>query len=161
MTLFWFAAVSLHLLAAVVWIGGMVFLSSVLAPLVRSGHATVEHVTLFRSAARRFRILVWISVVTILVTGPVLLHERNLFLTVPTGWPPVVRIKFGLVCLLLLLTIAHDLFLGPRGNPVHARPEGRRAGWNNLLIKTSRWVPRLALIVGILVVLAAVVLARS
>src|SRR5262245_33582920 len=160
MTLFWFAAISLHFLAAVVWIGGMVFLSSVLAPLVRSGHATVEHVALFRSAAKRFRILVWTSIVTILVTGPVLLYERNLFLTVPTIWPPVLRIKIGLVCVLLLLTVAHDLFLGPRGNPMCAIPEARRTAWNNLL-KTSRWVPRLALIVAILVVLVAVVLARS
>lgn len=160
MSIFWFAAVSLHVLAAVAWIGGMVFLSSVLAPLVRSGNATVEHVMLFRSAARRFRILVWISIATILVTGPVLLYERNLF-TIPTSWPPVVRIKIGLVCMLLLLTIAHTLFFGARGNPVHAIEEARSTAWNNLIIKTSRWVPRLALIVGILVLLVAIVLARS
>lgn len=161
MTLFRFAAISLHLLAAVVWIGGMVFLSAVLAPLVRSGHATVEHVALFRSAARRFRILVWISIGTILVTGPVLLSERDLFLTVPTIWPLVLRIKIGLVCLLLLLTVAHDLLLGPRMNNTRGRPETVRTTIDYLVFKTSRWVPRLALIVGILVLLAAIVLARS
>lgn len=161
MTMFWFGAISVHLLAAVVWIGGMVFLSSVLAPLVWSGNPTVEHVALFRRAARRFRILVWISIGAIFVTGPLLLHERQLLLTVPTGWPAVVQIKIGLVCLLLLLTAAHDLFFGPRGNRLRAISETRSTHGNDLLMKISHWVPRLALIVGIVVLLAAVVLARS
>ena len=161
MAIFWFVAVSLHVLAAVVWIGGMIFLSSVLAPLMRRDNAITEHVSLFRSAARRFRIIVWLSIVILLTTGPVLLHGRNLLLNVPSDWPAVVRIKLGLVCLLLLLTLGHDLYLGPRGNHLRAIPETARTTWDNLLVHMCRWVPRVALIVGILVLLAAVVLARS
>jgi copper resistance protein D len=161
MAIFWFVAISLHVLAAVVWIGGMIFLSSVLAPLMRRDNAKSEHVSLFRSAARRFRIIVWLSIVILLTTGPVLLHGRNLLLNLPGDWPAVVRIKLGLVCLLLLLTLGHDLYLGPRGNHLRAIPETARTTRDNLLVHMCRWVPRLALIVGILVLLAAVVLARS
>ena len=52
MTLFWPSIVAIHLLAAVTWIGGMVFLSSVLSPLLRSENVTAA---LFRSVAKRFR----------------------------------------------------------------------------------------------------------
>jgi uncharacterized membrane protein len=48
----------LHVLAAVSWIGGMIFLSLVLAPLVRNRKAAPEFMALFRSAARRFRFVV-------------------------------------------------------------------------------------------------------
>ena len=47
--------VVLHILAAVTWIGGMIFLSLVLAPLVRGRKAAPEFMALFRSAALRFR----------------------------------------------------------------------------------------------------------
>jgi putative copper resistance protein D len=161
MAILWFAAVSLHILAAVVWIGGMIFLSLVLAPLVRRGNVIAEHVALFRYAARRFRIIVWLSIVILLTTGPLLLQGRNLLLNAPSDWPAVVRIKLGLVCLLLLLTLAHDLYLGPWGNHLRATPETARTTSDNLLIHMSRWVPRLALIVGILVLVAAVVLVRA
>ena len=55
MSIFWFVAISLHILAAITWIGGMTFLSFVLAPLLRKGSATPDLMTLFRAAARRFR----------------------------------------------------------------------------------------------------------
>ena len=55
MTLFWPSIVAIHLLAAVTWIGGMVFLSSVLSPLLRSENVTAA---LFRSVAKRFRLVV-------------------------------------------------------------------------------------------------------
>jgi copper resistance protein D len=161
MPLYWFAAVSLHVLAAVAWIGGMVFLSTVLVPLLGTEHASSERVALFRIAARRFRIVVWLSILVLLSTGPVLLHARNVSLILPNAWPTVVRIKIALVIFLLLLTVAHDLFSGQHVNRIRAMPVIARTASDNVLVKASLWVPRLALIAGILVLLAAVVLARS
>jgi copper resistance protein D len=161
MAMFFFAIVSLHVLAAVMWIGGMVFLSLVLAPLLRSANVTSERVTLFRSTAKRFRIVAWLSIVALLTTGPALLHARHLLLTVPTDWPAVVRIKIGLVGLLLLLTIAHDLYLGPRAGQFNAIPESARTRVDWMLVMTSRWLPRFSLLIAVAVVVAAAVLARS
>ena len=68
----------LHVLAAVSWIGGMIFLSLVLAPLVRSRKAAPEFMALFRSGARRFRFGVWGAIAVLLSTGPMLLQQRGL-----------------------------------------------------------------------------------
>lgn len=161
MSLFWPSIVTIHLLAAVTWIGGMVFLSSVLSPLLRSESVTAAQVELFRSAARRFRLVVWLSICSLVITGPVLLHEKNIPLTVPTDWPVVLRIKLGLVALLLLLTTIHGLYSGPRGGRVEQIPAGAPTPVERMLVVIRRSLGRLSLFVALAVMVAAVILARS
>jgi uncharacterized membrane protein len=150
----------LHLVAAVAWIGGMMFLSLVLAPLVRNQKAA-ELTVPFRSAAQRFRIVVWVAIVILLSTGPVLLHGRGISTIDVRQWPSVFLVKAGLVAVLLLLTVVHDLLLGPLISQSSAKPACAQAAWEQVLIRTSRWVPRLALAVALGVLLVAVVLVRS
>ena len=151
----------LHVLAAVSWIGGMIFLSLVLAPLVRNRKAAPEFMALFRSAARRFRFVVWGAIAVLLSTGPVLLLQRGLSLLNPTEWPHVLWLKLGLVGALLLLTATHDLLLGAQVRKISALPEGARSSWEQTIVRTSSWVPRVALVLALGVLLAAVAFARS
>ncbi|MBI3356086.1 MAG: CopD family protein [Nitrospirae bacterium] len=139
----------------------MIFLSLVLAPLVRSRTATPEFMALFRSAARRFRLVVWSAVALLLSTGPVLLLQRGLSFADPTGWPQVLRMKLGLVGALLLLTVAHDLLLGPQLRRVTSIPMDSRSPRERMIVRASSWVPRVALLLALGVLLAAVMLARS
>lgn len=157
----WILAISLHILAAVAWIGGMVFLSFVLAPLVRSRNSTSEIVALFRSAALRFRLVVWGAMAVLLTTGPVLLSQRQIAITNPAAWPDILVVKLGLVAGLLLSTFLHDLFLGPKISQISAIPESRRTAWELTLVKTARWLPRLSLLIAVAVIVAAVMLART
>ena len=46
-----FALVWIHLLAAMVWIGGMVFLSVVLVPVLKRDGAFAQYALLFRTIA--------------------------------------------------------------------------------------------------------------
>jgi uncharacterized membrane protein len=151
----------LHIVAAVAWIGGMIFLSLVLAPLVRNQKAVPELTALFRSAAQRFRIVVWVAIVTLLSTGPALLHGRGIPMVDVTQWPPIFLVKAGLVVVLLLLTVVHDLLLGPLISRSSAKPVCAQTAWEAVLLRTSRWVPRLALAVALGVLLVAVALVRS
>ena len=151
----------LHMLAAVSWIGGMIFLSLVLAPLVRSRTAVPEFMALFRSAARRFRFVVWGAIAVLLSTGPILLHQRGLSVLDPAGWPHILRMKLGLVGALLSLSVTHDLLLGPQVRKISALPEGDRSSWERTIVRTSSWVPRVSLLLALLVLVAAVLLARS
>ena len=155
------AATSLHILAAVAWIGGMVFLSFVLAPLVRSRHATSEAIALFRSSARRFRLVVWSAMAVLLVTGPFLLSQRHIAVTHPATWPQVVAVKLGLVAMLLLLTFSHDLFLGPKAGQITAIPACARTSWEQTLVASARWLSRLSLLIAMAIIVAAAILARS
>lgn len=153
--------VSLHILAAVTWIGGMLFLSLVLAPVVRSRKAAPEFMALFRSAALRFRVVAWTAIGALLLTGPMLLLQRGISLSAPSSWPYIVRLKLALVGVLLVLTVLHDLVLGPRVSRTVAIPESSRTAWDHLVVRTARWLPRVSLLLALAVMVAASVLARS
>ena len=153
--------VVLHILAAVSWVGGMIFLSLVLAPLVRSRKAVPEFMALFRSAALRFRPVVWVAMAILLVTGPMLLSHRGLSAIAPASWPGIVTLKLTMVGLLLFLTLLHDLILGPQVSRVSAISESQRTTSEQAIFKTARWLPRLSLLIALAVVITAAILARS
>lgn len=157
----WTALISLHVVAAVAWIGGMLFLSLVLAPLVRQGHDSPERRAMFRSAARRFRPIAWAAILILLVTGPILLAQRQIGLRDPSAWPNVLAIKLGLVAGLLVMTVAHDLFLGPKVAQIMAKPARANTSWEQIVVNSSRWLPRLSLVVALAIIVAAAILARS
>lgn len=153
--------VILHILAAVTWVGGMIFLSLVLAPLVRSRKAVPEFMALFRSAALRFRPIVWVAIAILVMTGPMLLSLRGVAVASPSSWPGIVIVKLTLVALLLFLTLLHDLVLGPQVSRVSAIPESKRTAGEQVVFKTARWLPRLSLLIALAVVMTAAMLARS
>jgi len=153
--------VVLHILAAVTWIGGMIFLSLVLAPLVRGRKAAPEFMVLFRSAALRFRPIVWVAIAVLLATGPMLLSLRGIQVSSPTSWTGIVTVKLMLVALLLFLTLLHDLVFGPQVSRVSAIPNSQRTAGERVVFKTARWLPRLSLLIGLAVMIAATMLARS
>lgn len=158
---FYFFVLWIHVLAAISWIGGMLFLSLVLAPLVRSRKAAPEFMALFRLAARRFRAIVWMAIVLLLGTGPLLILQRGWSPVDPEGWPLALWVKVLLVTLLLVLTLLHDLWFGPQVRKIGAVPEGKRSSRDRILVRSSAWVPRVALLVALCVVAAAAALARS
>ncbi len=139
----------------------MIFLSLVLAPMIRSYKAVPEFMALFRSAALRFRLIVWGAIALLLLTGPLLLHQRSLSIVDPSGWPLIFQIKLGLVGVLLLLTFAHDLLQGSQVRKISAIPEDARSSWEQAIVRSSSWAPRVALLIALGVLLAAVVLVRS
>ena len=153
--------VVLHILAAVSWVGGMIFLSLVLAPLVRSRKAAPEFMALFRSAALRFRPVVWVAIAILLITGPMLLSQRGLSVLAPASWSGIVTVKLTLVALLLFLTLLHDLVFGPQVSRVSAIAESQRTTEEQVIFKSARWLPRLSLLIALAVVIAAAMLARS
>src|SRR6185437_5250409 len=153
--------VVLHILAAVTWIGGMVFLSLVLAPLVRGRKAAPEFMALFRSAALRFRPIVWVAIGILLITGPMLLSLRSIDVTSPAAWSGIVTVKLMLVALLLFLTLLHELVFGPRVSRVSAIPASQRPPGERIVFQTARCLPRSSLLIALSVLVAAEMLTRS
>lgn len=151
----------LHLLAAVGWIGGMIFLSLVLAPLVRGRKAAPEFMALFRSAALRFRLVVWSAIAVLLFTGPLLAVSHGWPLFEPNRWPSPLATKLSLVGVLLVMTLAHDLVFGPRVRAILDVSSDKRTSADQAVLAAATWLPRLALVLALAVLLAAVVLARS
>ncbi len=150
----------LHVLAAVSWIGGMIFLSLVLAPVFRREGFDAERAELFRTIARRFRTVAWGAIAILLSTGPVLVSYRGIPVGDPLSWPRVLGLKLGLVAVLLILTMLHDKVLGPRTARMVAVPQEGRTPVDRALVIVSSWLPRLALFLALAVVFVAVMLAR-
>ena len=156
-----FLLVWIHLIAALSWIGGSLFLSLVLAPSYRSLAAKPDAGMLFRASAKRFRLVVWGAVAVLLLTGPLLVVGHGWPLFEPTHWPALLVIKVSLVAVLLVMTLAHDLLLGPRVRAILAlAPDSRTASDRAILVAAS-WLPRVSLLLALALLLAAVMLARS
>lgn len=129
-----------HLLAAITWIGGMLFIALVVVPVVRRLDDPGLRTRLVQELGQRFRAVGWIALGLLLVTGLLSLWARPyLWATARFQW------KLGLVVAALGLAAVHDFVLGPRAGRPGAAPSLRRR---------ASWLAR----VNLLVVLAIVVL---
>lgn len=149
----------IHVLAAMAWIGGMIFLSLVLVPEFRRAGLAGERMLLFRDIARRFRVVVWLAIAVLIGSGVILLDLRGLALTEPVSWPRPFQVKLALVACLVGLSLSHDLLLGPRQAKESPTMESGTAA--SFIRSLFRIVPRLALLLALAVVFAAVVFVRS
>jgi putative copper export protein len=134
---------SLHVLAAIVWIGGMLFIALVLVPVVRRLEPA-ERARLVHTIGMRFRAVGWIALGLLLLSGLLNLWLRPYLLGVP-----LFQAKLGLVVVALALSVTHDFVLGPRAGAPGAHPRQRtRASWvarGNVLVVLAVVVLGLAL----------------
>ncbi|MEX2431156.1 MAG: CopD family protein [Dehalococcoidia bacterium] len=161
----------LHLLAMAVWVGGILFIAAVMVPVTRRLEAAGRDQgspgagsQALGMTARRFRPIGWAALVTLVVTGAWLLAERGVGLgDILSGEGPfygALRLKLGLVVLLLTLGAFHDFVLGPwlarkltqAGAQGASEVKGRRA---------ISWLARVNLLVTFAVVAMGAVLVRG
>ena len=109
----------LHLLAAIVWIGGLLFQVLVVFPTLTRGGQSAEWLRLGLSLEARFRLVMWPAVGLVLFTGLVnLMHVW--YATVmegsrlPSTFVPILTVKLLLVLGMLALQAVHQFVLQPR-----------------------------------------------
>jgi uncharacterized membrane protein len=126
----------LHVLAALVWIGGMLFIALVLVPVARGLNDPPLRARLFHAAGVRFRVVGWIALGLLLVSGLGNLWMRPYLLELPQF-----QVKLGLVALALALSAVHDFVVGPR------------AGRDPRLRARASWLGRANTVIVLVVVL--------
>ena len=136
----------LHVLAAITWIGGMLFIALVLVPVTRRLDDPALRARLTHAIGLRFRTVGWIAVAVLVVTGFV-----NLWLHPSLLASPRFQWKAGLVVLALILSGFHDFVLGPRAGLPGADPAAR--------VRAS-WVARINVLVVLVIVLLGLSLLR-
>ena len=72
----------------------------------------------------------------------------------------VLAAKLGLVAILLLLTVTHDLFVGPRVWRILRLPAESRSKFEQALVLWSPWLARFSLVLALAILCAAVALVR-
>lgn len=165
MPLLYWISVTVHVLAAMLWLGGMLFLGVVGAPVLRAVEPPSLRQQLFHRFGTRFRTIGWVAIAVLVVTGVVNLHFRALlrwdhvlgdaaFWRSPVGH--TLGAKLAAVTLMLIIGAVHDFVLGPAaGRATVGSPESLR------LRRRAALLARVNVLVGVLLVIAAVRLARG
>jgi copper resistance protein D len=106
------ALVTVHLLAAIVWVGGTVALVFVAVPPVQRLQGP-ERAALLRELGRRWRPIGWSALGIAVVTGVVLAQRAHAFDGAPRDFDWVLAAKGLLVGLVVAGSYLHDYVLGP------------------------------------------------
>ena len=158
------AIVYLHIVAAVIWLGGMLFLAMVMVPLARRD-AEVGFAVL-RAAAKKFVPVAWASMVVLAGSGAYLAWTHwdvrpDTFFTGESHFIQFLQMKTGLFAIVILLSLAHDFWLGPR---MMDRLAAARSSGSPLPTGPARlfvqWAARVNLLLVLTVVALAVLLTR-
>jgi copper resistance protein D len=156
--------VTAHVLAALLWLGGMFFFALVGAPVLRKVEPPALRAELFRRLGEQFRTVGWAAIWVLLVTGVLNLQLRGVLswqvLGDATFWGTryghALAWKLGAVGLMVAFSGIHDFVLGPAasrltpGSQEALRARGQAA-----------WLARVNSLVALVLVLAAVRLARG
>lgn len=101
----------IHLVAAITWIGGMLFLWLVLRPVLSSPTAGAEGLATLRRVEERFKTVRWASLLTLLVTGVYnLIHEGG-SARLESSWGGVLMIKLLFVAIVMGLSGVNDFLI--------------------------------------------------
>lgn len=160
----YYLSVTLHVLAALLWLGGMFFLAVVGAPVLRRVEPPALRAQLFRLLGEQFRRVGWGAIAVLLVTGITNLHFRGLLTAGvwsnsafwATGMGTALAWKLVAVATMLSISAFHDFVAGPAAARMESgSPSALRAR------RRAAILARLNAVVGLVVVIAAVRLARG
>lgn len=161
----YYIVVTIHVLAALLWLGGMFFLGVVGAPALRAIEPPALRQKLFQELGQRFRRAGWIAIATLVVTGVLNVYYRGWLqwdgvlgsaAFWRTGIGHALAAKLISVAVMISVSAIHDFVLGPAAGRVP--PGSPRA---LALRKRTALLGRINAVVGIVVVIAAVRLARG
>jgi uncharacterized membrane protein len=137
------ALVIVHLLAAIVWVGGTIALVFVAVPPVQRLEGE-ERGLLLRELGRRWRPIGWSALGVAIATGIALAVRDDVFAGAPARADWVFGVKAALVGLLVAGAYLHDYVLGPglarqirAGEPQTLRPLLTWIGRTNLLVTVT------------------------
>lgn len=160
----YFINVTVHVFAAILWLGGMFFLAVVGAPVLRSVEPAELRALLFRRLGEQFRTVGWIAILVLIITGTLNLWFRGMLSLDVLGsadywgtrYGRALAWKVGAVTAMLIVQAVHDFSVGPaasRLTPGSAEALATR--------RRAALLARLSAVLGIIVVIAAVRLARG
>ena len=166
MDILWLLIRWIHVIAAVVWIGGNLVLAMVIVPYFRQNLPSVQRIQLLTQIGKRFEPIVWGCVGILFFTGIANIFDAIGFgsssgAEVANTFMRTLLIKLILFIALLILTALHSFVFGPR---LSAAIEGLAPETEELppqvkpLRKQMSIVSSLMGVVSLLILLAAVAL---
>jgi copper resistance protein D len=158
-------SVWLHILAAMAWVGGMLFLVLVVVPWLRRGGG-VDAGRFLHETGVRFRNVGWGCFALLLATGTFNLWFRGIRFThfvdpawLGTPYAKALIAKLVVFALIVAVSAVHDFSIGPRATrALRERPGAPEA---LTLRKRASLLGRLNAVLALVVVFVAVTLVRG
>ena len=151
-------SVWLHIVAAAVWIGGMAFFSLVMVPMIRQLGLSAAVV---QWAGVRFRLVGWICLALMLLTGTVNIALRGIGWSDLWGGPlrATLGVKLIFVAAMLVVSALHDFVIGPRaGVLLRNDPTSVEA---QRLRRMASWIGRINFLFALVVAALGVMFVRG
>lgn len=106
----------IHLMSAITWIGGQIFILIVLLPILRTSLARDERTLLFAQVGRRYAVVSWIALALLVVTGFLNAHRAGVDWTrlTTSSYGRILLAKLILVAIVITITLVHALYFGER-----------------------------------------------
>lgn len=164
MSTLYYVNVTIHVLAAMLWLGGMFFLGVVGAPVLRVVEPPALRQRLFQQLGLRARGLGWWAIAILIVTGTLnlwfrgWLHWDGVFGSAAfwrTTLGVALAAKLLSVSTMVLVSAVHDLVLGPMAGRLPAGSPEALA-----FRRRAALLARVNALLGVAIVVAAVRLAR-
>ncbi len=152
----------IHVIAAVIWIGGNLILAMVIVPYFRQNLPPVQRIKLLTQIGKRFEPIVWGCVGILFFTGLInVFNAVGLSASVITSFMRTLFIKLSLFIVLIILTCLHSFLFGPKlANAIESLDESIEELPPDVqsIRKQMSIVSSLMGVVSILILLAAVAL---
>ena len=158
-------SVYLHILSAIVWIGGIAFLVLVVVPWLRSGGRDIAG-TFLRQTGQRFSRIGWLCFAILLITGSFNLTVRGVTFAsfADPAWRAspfgtAVSWKLAVFLAVLLTSTVHDFVIGPRAaRAIQAAPGSSEAA---RLRRQASLLGRFNALLALVLVAIAVMIVRG
>lgn len=122
----------IHLLAAIVLIGGLIFSQFVLNPSARQEPSDQKSKEVVRLAGRRFRTIAWVCLITLILTGAYQMLNESGSARIETTWGVVLMLKLFLFVIAFGLILIHDFIIDPYA------PSSTKAATSSTPVSSSR-----------------------
>lgn len=153
--------VYIHIVSAIIWVGGILFLGLVAAPAVRR-LSDAKRTDIMDDIGRRFRTIGYTLLVVLAITGIIQAWVHGATITnvingtfFATRFGARLGLKLLFIAAMLAVSIVHDFYIGPQSVRV------ARAGQDaSHLRKIASWLARLTALFALIVIAYAMVLVR-
>ena len=103
----------IHLAAAIILIGGLMFSQFVLTPVARKTPSDSKSREVVRLSGRRFRTIAWVSLILLILTGAYQMLNESGSARIETMWGVVLMLKLFLFIIAFGLLLIHDFIIDP------------------------------------------------
>lgn len=159
-------SVYIHILSAMFWLGGMLFTVFVLVPISRNSFISENRGVFFAIMGKRFSSISWLLFVILTITGYIQLLKRGFgyqSLVSSEFWSThfggTLALKLIFFTIMIIISFLHDFWLGPKASILMStQPELKQT---KLYQKSTRYIGRLNLLLGMIILFYAISLVRG